>query len=104
MTAVIFFLCFIVSVLLSACSNNEQEDKSGSVQKTSPSHKELSSQEYGIKKVKINQDLTLKENTHNIAGSGYSYTHPIYYGNSKCVLWPIYLGSFQEWTHGVKNN
>ena len=74
-------LCFILPLLFS-CNGDEQTNNNGS---TTPVPQETT-QEY---EVRINQDLVLKGNKLNIdpvLTGGLAYGHPIYYGNSKCVL------------------
>ena len=82
---IILSLLYFVLLLLSACTK-DQEENTTDPNETPPPTTESSSPEYGIKTIKINQELTLKENTLNIEAADFAYTHPIYYGNSKCVL------------------
>ena len=80
---IILPLLFLV-LLLSACNGDEDTtdgtpspQSSNSNQSSNPN-----SQVHEIKTMRINQDLTLKENTLNIeAAEDVAYTYPIYYGN-----------------------
>lgn len=81
---ILHFLCFTFFLLLSACNGDGDTNSNGT---PPPQVSNPNSQEYKIKTMRINQDLTLKENTLNIEAAGdLAYGHPIYYGNSKCVL------------------
>ena len=81
------------ALLLSACTKDQEENTTDPTETPTPQSSNSNqisnpnSQVHEIKAIRINQDLTLKENTLNIeAADGLVYTHPIYYGNSKCVL------------------
>ena len=87
---ILSLLYFILFLLLSACNGNEGTNSNGTPSPKSSNANQTSSpnsQVHEIKTMRINQDLTLKENTLNIeAAMSLAYTHPIYYENSKCVL------------------
>ena len=79
-----------LAFLLSACNGDEDKNSNGTPATQSSNANQSSSpnsQEYRIKTMRINQDLTLKENKLNIEAAGdLAYGRPIYYGNNKCVL------------------
>ncbi len=90
---IILYLSFFITFLLSACTKDQEENTTDPTDTPSPqssNSNQVSSpnpQIHGVKTIKINQDLTLTENTLNIDAAGdLAYGHPIYYGNSNCVL------------------
>ncbi len=85
----IALLFFYFIFLLSACTKDPKENSTDPTDPSklteTPTPQESPPQE--MRMIRINQDLTLKENPLNIEAAGdLARTYPIYYGNSKCVL------------------
>ena len=91
----IILLFFSFVLLLSACTKDPKKDSADPTNPADPTDSanltetpaSQKSPPQEMKVVRINQDLTLKENPLNIEAAGdLARTYPIYYGNNKCVL------------------